>query len=141
MVTAYGVKTARRLVGSAALAASSGLLLLMSLTHNHAAIGVLSSLGFGVADLMLPAAWALCLDIGGDHAGFVTGVMNSAGQFGGFVCSVLFGYVVKSTGSYQIPLWGVVAMVFVAALLFTRIDASRSLLEPLPGHLAKRQSV
>ena len=130
MVAAYGVKTARRVVGSAALIGSSVLLLLMSLTHSHAAIGVFSSLGFGIADLMLPAAWALCLDIGGDHAGFVTGVMNSAGQFGGFVCSVLFGYVVESTGSYQTPLRGVAAMVLIAALLFTRIDASRPLLEP-----------
>ena len=130
MVAAYGVKTARRVVGSAALIGSATLLLLMSLTRNHAAIGVFSSLGFGIADLMLPAAWALCLDIGGDHAGFVTGVMNSAGQFGGFVCSVLFGYVVQATGSYQTPLRGVAAMVLIAALLFTRIDASRPLLEP-----------
>lgn len=130
MVVAYGVKTARRVVGSAALIGSALLLLLMSLTRNHAAIGVFSSLGFGVADLMLPAAWALCLDIGGDHAGFVTGVMNSAGQFGGFVCSVLFGYVVEATGSYQTPLRGVAVMVLIAALLFTRIDASRPLLEP-----------
>jgi predicted MFS family arabinose efflux permease len=130
MVAAYGVKKARRVVGSVARVGSALLILLMSLTHNHAAIAVFSSLGFGVADLMLPTAWALCLDIGGDHAGFVTGVMNSAGQFGGFVCSVLFGYVVQSTGSYQTPLRGVAAMVFVAALLFTRIDASRALLEP-----------
>jgi ACS family glucarate transporter-like MFS transporter len=130
MVAAYGVKTARRVVGSGALTGSALLLLLMSLTHNHAAIGVFSSLGFGVADLMLPAAWALCLDIGGDHAGLVTGMMNSAGQFGGFVCSVLFGYVVQATGSYETPLRGVAAMVLIAALLFTRIDASRPLIEP-----------
>jgi len=130
MVAAYGVKTARRVVGSTALIVSALLLMLMSLTHNHAAIGAFSSLGFGVADLMLPTAWALCLDIGGDHAGFVTGVMNSAGQFGGFVCSVLFGYVVQSTGSYQTPLRGVAAIVLIAALLFTRIDASRPLLDP-----------
>jgi predicted MFS family arabinose efflux permease len=130
MVAAYGVKTARRLVGSSALVVSALLLLLMSLTRNHAAIVAFSSLGFGVADLMLPTAWALCLDVGGDHAGLVTGVMNSAGQFGGFVCSVLFGYVVQATGSYQTPLRGVAAMVLIAALLFTRIDASRPLLDP-----------
>jgi nitrate/nitrite transporter NarK len=101
----------------------------MTLTHNHAAIVVFSSLGFGVADLMLPAAWAVCLDIGRAHAGLVTGVMNTAGQLGGFVCSVLFGYVVKATGSYDIPVWGVAAMVMIAAALFTRIDATRQLFE------------
>jgi MFS transporter, ACS family, glucarate transporter len=127
MVTAVGVKLARRLVGAGALAVSSTLLLCMSLVHSHAAIVVLSSLGFGVADLMLPTAWALCLDIGGDQVGLVTGVMNSAGQFGGFVCSVVFGYVVEATGNYQLPLWGVAGMVLVAAMLFLRIDASRAL--------------
>ncbi len=130
MVTMYGVKTARRVVGSGALTGSALLLLLMSLTRSHTAIGIFSSLGFGIADLMLPAAWALCLDIGGDHAGLVSGVMNSAGQFGGFVCSVLFGYVVQATGSYNAPLRGVAAMVLIAAVLFTRIDASRPLIEP-----------
>jgi predicted MFS family arabinose efflux permease len=127
MVASFGVKNARRAVGSGALIASSILLLCMTLTHSRPAIVILSSLGFGVADLMLPTAWALCLDIGGRQVGLVTGVMNSAGQFGGFVCSVVFGYVVQLTGNYNMPLWGVAAMVMLAALLFTRIDASQPL--------------
>ncbi|HWD97740.1 MAG TPA: MFS transporter [Bryobacteraceae bacterium] len=130
MVASFGVKAARRSVGSGALIASSILLLCMTLTHSRLAIVILSSLGFGVADLMLPTAWALCLDIGGRQVGLVTGIMNSAGQFGGFVCSVVFGYVVQLTGNYNMPLWGVAAMVMVAALLFTHIDASRPLFAP-----------
>lgn len=130
MVETYGLKAGRRAVGSIALLVSSILLVCMSLTHNHAAIGVLSSLGFGIADLMLPTAWALCLDIAGARAGLVTGVMNSAGQFGGFVCSVLFGYLVQWTGNYQAPLWGIAGMVFIAAMLFTRVDPERPLFQP-----------
>lgn len=125
----FGLKTGRRLVGSASLLASALLLLAMTSTHNHTAIVVFSSLGFGVADLMLPAAWAVCLDIGHTHAGLVTGIMNTAGQLGGFVCSVLFGYVVKATGSYNVPVWGVAAMVLIAAALFTRIDPTKSVVD------------
>ena len=77
---------------------------------------------------MLPSAWAICLDIGRNHSGVVTGVMNTAGQLGGFVCSVLFGYIVKATNNYQQPLWMVAGMVLIAALLFTRIDPTRPLL-------------
>src|SRR5205823_259993 len=77
----------------------------MTFVKSHAAVVVLSSLGFGIADLMLPSAWAICLDIGRNHAGVVTGAMNTAGQLGGFVCSVLFGYMVKATNNYQQPLW------------------------------------
>ncbi|MGI8989609.1 MAG: MFS transporter [Bryobacteraceae bacterium] len=122
-----GLKNGRRLMGCAALAASALLLLGMTLTRDKTAIVVLSSLGFGVADLMLPAAWAICLDIGGRHSGVVTGAMNTAGQLGGFLCAVLFGYVVKATGNYSAPVWMVAGMVMAGAILFSRIDAARKL--------------
>ncbi len=114
----------RTLIGSAGLAASSLLLVSMTLVTNQAAIVVLSSLGFGAADLMLPAAWAICMDVSGPHAGAATGAMNTAGQLGGFVCTVLFGYVVRATGNYQAPVWIVAALVMAGALLFTRLKES-----------------
>ena len=78
---------------------------------------------------MLPTAWAVCLDIGGHRSGAVTGIMNTAGQAGGFVCSIMFGYLVKATNNYQQPVWIVAGMVLLAAVLFSRIDASRPLEE------------
>jgi MFS family permease len=132
LVSRFGLRNGRRIAGTASLAASSVLMAAMTLTRDHAAIVVLSTLGFGIADLMLPTAWAVCLDVGRAHAGAVTGVMNTAGQLGGFLCSVLFGYVVIATSSYRAPVWIIAAMVMVAALLFTRIDASRELI-PQPG--------
>jgi len=128
----FGLKTGRRLVGSVSLAMSALLLVAMTLTHDKAAVVVLSSLGFGIADLMLPSAWALCLDVGHEYAGVVTGTMNTAGQLGGFVCSVLFGYLVTAWGSYQQPLWLVAAMVMLGAFLFTRLDPTRPLIATRP---------
>jgi MFS family permease len=128
LVTRYGLRNGRRIAGTTSLVISSFLIVAMTLTGDHTLVVILSTLGFGIADLMLPSAWALCLDIGGTHAGAVTGVMNTAGQLGGFLCSVLFGYVVNATGNYYVPVWGVAAMVMLAALLFTRIDASRPLI-------------
>jgi ACS family glucarate transporter-like MFS transporter len=123
----FGLKIGRRLVGSASLAMSALLLVAMTMTRDKTAVVVLSSLGFGVADLMLPAAWAVCLDVGHEYAGVVTGTMNTAGQLGGFVCSVLFGYLVTAWGSYREPLWLVAASVLLGAFLFTRIDPTRQL--------------
>lgn len=128
LVVRYGLKLGRRLVGSISLAVSAFLLIGMTFAHSHTSVVILSSLGFGIADLMLPSAWAICLDIGRNHSGVVSAVMNTAGQFGGFVCAVLFGYVVKATNNYQQPLWIVAGMVLIASLLFTRIDATRPLL-------------
>lgn len=123
----FGLKIGRRLVGSAGLAMSALLLVAMTMSHDKTTVVVLSSLGFGVADLMLPAAWAVCLDVGHEYAGVVTGTMNTAGQLGGFVCSVLFGYLVTAWGGYREPLWLVAASVLLGAFLFTRIDPTRQL--------------
>ena len=60
----------RRIMGCAGLLGEALLLASMTFTHQHAAIVVLSSIGFGIADLMLPSAWAVCLDIGGQRAGW-----------------------------------------------------------------------
>jgi MFS family permease len=127
MVSRFGLKFGRRVMGCTGLFGEAILLTSMTLSHDHATIVALSSIGFGVADLMLPTAWAICLDIGGKRAGVVTGVMNTAGQLGGFVCSVVFGYLVQATNNYQQPVLIVAGMVLIAAVLFTRIDATQPL--------------
>ena len=46
---------------------------------------------------MLPVAWSICVDAGGEHAGAISGAMNTAGQVGSLdlVCRVwLLGGVV-----------------------------------------------
>jgi nitrate/nitrite transporter NarK len=78
-----------------------------------------------VLDLMLPATWSLCLDLGRAHAGSLSGAMNTAGLAGGFVCTVLFGYLVRATGGYRTPLCAISAMVMVSAALYLTIDPRR----------------
>lgn len=125
----FGVRRGRILVGSSCLAVASLLLVATALTRERTAAVVLLTLGFGVMDLMLPSAWAICLDISGAHAGAVSGAMNTAGQLGGFCCTVLFGYIVGRYNDYDLPLFVVAGMVAIAAFLFTRIDASRPLFD------------
>jgi predicted MFS family arabinose efflux permease len=122
----FGLARARRYVGTLSLSLSALLLILTGLTPGKSAAIVFLSVGFGIMDCMLPVAWALCLDLGGIHAGAVAGAMNSAGQAGGFICTLLFGYLVKAYGNYDLPLFAIAGMVFVSAVLFWRIDISKS---------------
>jgi ACS family glucarate transporter-like MFS transporter len=131
----FGLGPGRRLVGTTSLAVAAILILVSALTPGKAAAIVLLSLGFGAMDCMLPSAWAICLDLGKEHSGAVTGAMNSAGQAGGFACSVLFGYLVRASGSYDAPLFIIAAMVLLSALLFARIDPTRPLIPAAPGGL------
>jgi MFS family permease len=121
----YGLKVARCGQASASLAISSLLILGLAFARDKTAVVILSSLGFGVLDLMLPAAWALCLDLGREHAGVLTGTMNTAGLAGGFVCTVLFGYLVAQTGDYHAPICVIAAMLMLSAILFALIDPYR----------------
>ena len=64
-------------------------------------IVVLATLGLGVMDLMLPSAWAMCMSIGGRYGGTATGMMNTAGNLGGWVGAIVFGYIVGGDGRLQ----------------------------------------
>jgi nitrate/nitrite transporter NarK len=101
------------------------LILGLALVRQKTGVILLASAGFGVLDLMLPATWSLCLDLGRAHAGVLTGAMNTAGLAGGFLCSVLFGYLVRQTGGYTAPLCLIACMVMLSALLFLLIDPRR----------------
>lgn len=123
----FGLRTASRAMTSGCLAVSAALLLSMSLARGHTADIVLSSVSFAVMDLMLPAAWAMCMSIGGPHGGLATGVMNTAGQVGGVLCTLVFGYIVGASGNYELPLQAVALMVLIAAVVFSRVDCTAGL--------------
>jgi ACS family glucarate transporter-like MFS transporter len=125
----FGLNVGRRLVGSTCLAAAALLLAVVAVAEERRVAVLALSLGLGVLDLMLPAAWALCLDVAPRHAGAVTGAMNMAGQVGGFACTVLFGYAVDLFGSYHSPLFLIAAMLLISAFLFALIDPTRPLVQ------------
>ena len=123
----FGSRTVLRAIPVICLGCTTVVLTSMALIHSIVAAVVLSSVGFGMMDLMLPSAWAICVAIGGHLSGTATGIMNTAGQAGGFVATVLFGYMVQRTGSYNIPVFFIAGMVLLSALLFSQIDASQGL--------------
>ena len=123
----YGIRTAYRAITFTCLALTSVMLVGMSLATTQLAIVVFATASFAIMDLMLPAAWAMCMAIGGAHGGVASGVMNTSGQAGGFLCTLVFGYIVGATGNYNIPLQVVAGIVLIAAVLFGRVDCTAGL--------------
>jgi len=122
-----GLRWGRAVVGSLSLGVAACLVAATALSTSKTSVIVLLTLGFGVMDLMLPSAWAICLDIGGRHAGAVTGAMNTAGQLGGFVCTIVFGYIVGYFNDYNAPLFVIAFMLLFSAVMFALIDPTRPL--------------
>jgi MFS transporter, ACS family, glucarate transporter len=123
----YGLKIGRRLLGVSGLAISSIFMFLAGFIPGKLQVFIFLSLCFGVMDLMLPSAWAICVDIGKKHAGVISGAMNTAGNISGFVCAVVFGYIVESTGNYNFPLYIISGMMMISAFLFLQRDPTKEL--------------
>jgi MFS family permease len=120
----------RALIGLACGTLAGACLAAAALLPGKVAAIAFATLGFGVMDLMLPSAWAVCLDVGAERAGVVTGAMNSAGALGGALCAVVFGYIVQATGSYDLPLLVIAGVLALSGILFSRIDPRKRLMAP-----------
>ena len=78
---------------------------------------------FGL-EITVGVSWAVPLDIGGDWAGSVSSVMNTAGNLGGAFSSLAVGYLVRDYG-WNVPFLVAAALCVLGAILFARLDASR----------------
>lgn len=124
----YGIKVGRKALGSTSLAVSAVCMFLAAFIPGKMAVFVFLSLCFGIFDLMLPSAWALCIDLGKEHAGTVSGAMNTAGNIGGFCCGILFGELVEQSGNYNLPLYLIAGMLLISALLFAFINPEKKII-------------
>ncbi len=125
----YGVKLGRKALGSSSLAVSAVCMFLAAFIPGKMAVFVFLSLCFGIFDLMLPSAWALCIDLGKKHAGTLSGAMNTAGNIGGFCCGILFGELVQQSGNYNLPLYMIAAMLVISAMIFAFINPEKPIIE------------
>jgi ACS family D-galactonate transporter-like MFS transporter len=57
----------------------------------------------------------------------MVGLMNTIAQVGGLAGSILYGYIVDRTGSYDAPFIPMAALLLIGAVLWVNVDASREL--------------
>ncbi len=90
---------ARRLLACVGFAGAS-LLLLVSV---RLADPFWAMLAMGMAsfsnDLTMPGSWAACMDVGGRHAGTLSGSMNMMGNLGGSIAPIATGAILQATNN------------------------------------------
>jgi len=86
----------RKLPATAGFALSAAGMM-MSL-HQATAAGAIFWLTIAIfgADMTLSPSWSFCIDIGGKHAGAVSGTMNMAGNLGSAITALAFAYLPES---------------------------------------------
>ena len=132
LVKRIGLSWARRLVAIVGfIGAGAFILLAVNIPDPELGIPVFALAVFFL-ELTVGVSWAVALDIGDEFAGSVSAVMNTTGSVGQTFSAAGTGYLVTAYG------WNVAFSVlgllgFIAAILFTRIDASKRVYDAEPA--------
>ncbi len=123
----WGVRWSRRAVGMAGMLLAASGLVCTVFAGGQTAVILCLSLAYAGITFQQPVVWTACLDIGGRRGGAVSGFMNTAGQTGGAISSVVFGYIVKASGNYNAPLIPMAAFLVMGMVLWARVDVTRKI--------------
>ena len=129
-----GTRNARRTVGVCGFLGAA-LFMLLCIQMKDPLYGMLA---MGMAsfcnDIVMPAAWGSCMDIGGKFAGTLSGSMNMMGNLAGFVAPQVGGLILDATrgaahpaGDYQPFLYTMVLSYFLGAFCWPFIDPGQKL--------------
>jgi ACS family glucarate transporter-like MFS transporter len=127
LVRRFGAKWGRRSLGIVGLGSACLFTIATMMTRQPLLTVILLAFVYGTITFQQSGVFGACLDMGGNHAGAVIGLMNTSAQAGGFLSSVAYGYIVTRFGSYDAPFVPMAALLLVGALLWLRIDASREI--------------
>jgi len=122
-----GLRWGRRCLGIMGLGIAALSMIAAALIQHKLAAVTLLSIAYGGVALQVPILFAVCLDIGGSYAGVVTALVNTAGQIGGLLSSLAFGYLLSRYNDYNIPLIAMAILLMIGGLLWSRLDATRAL--------------
>jgi len=120
-----GLRTARCGLGFGSFLTGALLTFASTLVPQPIAKAVLLALALGSVDLALSACWSVCLDIGRDHAGVVTGCMNTFSNLGGVLTPLVVAYFVDRWQSWVFPFYVTAAVYAAGALLWLAIDPTQ----------------
>lgn len=129
----YGLRVGRCYLGMASFLLCAALLLASTLAAAAVVTkAILLAVALASADLALSAAWAVPLDIAPDHAGVMTGWMNTLGNLGGLFGPLVVGYAVDRWQSWTIPFYVAAAIYAGGALAWLAVDPNKPIVAPIP---------
>jgi len=121
------LKLARRLMLVIGMGGSLIFILpVVSATDPLVAVALLSA-SFFFLELTNAVLWSLPIDIAGSYAGTAGGMMNTGFGVAGMISPVVFGYLIETTGSYQIPFFVSAALLGVGVIAALFIDPTNKL--------------
>jgi len=124
-------KFSRRVVAMTGLLVAAVFMIPGALTDSaNMAVFFLACSLFGL-EMAVGVYWAVCLDVGHEYAGTVSGMMNCIGNIGSFGSPLVFGMIVQYTGSWVYPFVVASVLLVIAALLWLWTNPEISIVDEL----------
>jgi MFS family permease len=117
-----GARRGRRICGLVGLPLAAAAVVGGVATSDPLTSALLLALAGGAAALGVAPAWAVSLEIGGVHAGVVSGAMNMCGNLGGTLSPLVVGAALQRGMSWEAPLLSVAVFYLAAAACWLAID-------------------
>jgi MFS family permease len=116
----HSVTKTRRILAYVGFAGAS-IFLVYSTTLDNA-VGAVLAIGAAsfFNDLVMPGAWGAAMDVGGKHAGTLSGAMNMWGNVGGAIGPMAIGYILGWTHMNWNLTFYVSAAIYLMGIVFWR---------------------
>ena len=115
-------RTTRKGFGAVGFTLGAALLVISTYIKNpYVAVIAIALVSF-CNDLMMPGAWAACMDVGGKYVGTLSGTMNMMGNLGGFVSPIVIGYIIQYTNNWNLTFYVTAAVYIAGAICWLATD-------------------
>ena len=116
---------ARRLLAMTGFVGASVSIIVFTRTERPLAAVMLLGLAGFFNDFVMPHAWAGTMDVGGRHAGTVSGAMNMAGGIAGACSALMVGYILAWTHQdWKLTFYVSSAIYLIGGVCWVFLDAS-----------------
>ena len=128
-VARFGPRLGRCGVGGVAYLLAGAGMLLAALSPHPILAAVSIAVATAASMFTLGAAWGVCLDIGGHHAGVVSAAMNTSGQIGSVLSPLIVSFCLKHWANWDLPLYLMGVLFLVGALAWCFVNPRRAVFE------------
>jgi len=136
-----GLRAGRCHLGFGAFLTCAAFLFASTIVPSPILKAILIAMALASADLALGACWAVPIDIAPNHAGVITGFMNTLGNIGGLIGPLVVGYAVDRWHSWTFPFY-ITALVYAGgAVAWLAIDPTRPVVESSRPGLPRKHEV
>jgi ACS family glucarate transporter-like MFS transporter len=127
LIRRMGLRFSRRIIAMSCYAIMAILVFLSAKNSNHLAVSFCLISAHFFLPFAVITSFSACVDIGGEHACTIAGIMNFFGQSGAFLMSIFFGRIVDLTHSFDAPQFVMVGVLLSGAILWIGLDVSKKL--------------